>query len=105
LLIALFNLARASTPLALTAKNRAISHLRSTENRKKSLAFGDFAPGMPAIRDDNQQHQREQDPEQDGQHHSGCRVKHMTLRLGEHGLDRFAGCANELSVCANRVEE
>jgi hypothetical protein len=32
-------------------------------------------------------------------------VTHMTLRLGEHGLDRFAGCANELSVCANRVEE
>jgi len=30
----------------------------------------------------------------------GCRVNNMTLRLGARGLDRFAGCANELSVCA-----
>ena len=24
----------------------------------------------------------------------------MTLRLGGRGFDRFAGCANELTVCA-----
>jgi hypothetical protein len=34
----------------------------------------------------------------------GCSVKNTTLRLGGQGLDRFAGCANGLSVCANRVE-
>jgi len=33
-------------------------------------AFGEFAPGFPGIGGDSQQHQREQDPEQDGRHHA-----------------------------------
>jgi hypothetical protein len=53
---------------------------------------GDFAPGMPAIRDDDQKHQREQDPEKESEEHD--------YRLGRDDPYRFAGCANELPACA-----
>jgi hypothetical protein len=55
--------------------------------------FGDFAPGMPAIRDDDQKHQREEDPEKESEEHDD--------RLGRDALCHFAGCANELPASAH----
>jgi hypothetical protein len=64
------------------------------------VTFGDFAPGIPPIRHEQNQQQGEQDPAQDGQHRStlalisaasvGAKIDSEVQTFDDVLADRFA---------------